>query len=198
MFEFGEVAVEVESSDEFEHAGGHEQHEAGYRVKAKGVGGVWIHHNGNAVVKESDGEEDANGPTQPRVYVAVGIEQPTEEEWREAVGDSGEALAEGMTAMKSAADGFRESAVYDDDEKGGEKLARLEDDGFARGKFSNVRGFALPFTPLHQAITFAERGKDRNREKVGNQNVKDAASGIGNAFPGSGGCKYQEESVKHE
>ncbi len=62
MLEFGEVAVEVKSGDEFEHTGGHEQHEAGDHVKAKGMGGVGFHHERNAVVEESNGEEDADGP----------------------------------------------------------------------------------------------------------------------------------------
>ena len=189
MFEFGEVAVEVEGSDEFEHAGSHEEHEAGDHVKAKGMSGVRVHHDGNAVVKESNGQENADAPAQPRVDVAVRVEEPTEEEGGEAVGDGGEALGESMAAMKSAADGFSEAGVDGDDEKGGEKLAGFEDHGFARGKFSDVRGIALPFAPAHQAITFAEGGEEHNREKVGDQNVKDAASGVGNAFPGSGGCK---------
>lgn len=189
MFEFGEVAVEVEGSDEFEHAGGHEKHEAGDHVEAKGVRGVRVHHDRNAVVKEGNGEEDADAPAQPWVDVAVRIEEPAEEEGGEAVGDGGETLGECMAAMKSAADGFSEAGVDGDDEKGGEKLAGFEDDRFARGKFSDVRGFALPFAPMHQAITFAEGGEEHNREEVSDQDVKDAASGIGNAFPGPGGCK---------
>jgi len=197
VFEFGEVAVEVEGSDEFEHACGHEEHEAGDHVQAKGVGGVRVHYDRNAVVKESNGEENADAPAQPRVDVAVRVEQPAEKEGGEAIGDSGEALGESMAAMKSAADGFGEAGVNGDDEKGGKKLAGFEDDGFALGKSSDVGGFALPFAPMHQAKTFAEGGEEHDWEKVGEQDVKDAASGVGNAFPGSGGGEYQEESVKH-
>ena len=43
MFEFGKVAVEIKSSDEFEHASRHEKHEAGDRVKTEGVSGVRFH-----------------------------------------------------------------------------------------------------------------------------------------------------------
>ena len=112
--------MEIERGDEFEHAGGHEEHEAGDHVEAKGVGGVRVHHNGNAVVKQSDGEEYSDAPAQPWVDIAVGIEQPAEEEGREAIGDGSEALGESMAAVKSAADGFSKAGVNGDDEKGGE------------------------------------------------------------------------------
>ena len=79
MFEFGEVAVEVEGRNEFEHAGGHEEHEAGDHEKAKGMGGIRVHHDRNTVVKESNGEEDADGPAQPWVDVAMRIEQSAQE-----------------------------------------------------------------------------------------------------------------------
>ena len=197
MFEFGEVAVEVEGGDEFKHSGGHEKHEAGDHVKAKGVSGIRLHHDRNAVVKEGDGEENADGPTHPGIDVAEGIEEAAEEEWREAVRNGGKALREGVAAMKSAADGFRQGSVDGDDKKGGEKLAGLEDEGLATGEFSQMRGFPLPFAAVHEAITFAEGSEEHDREKVGDEDEKDAAPGVGDAFPGSGGGKDKEESVKH-
>ena len=50
---------------------------------------------------------------------------------------------------------------------------------------------------MYQAIAFADGGEEHDWEEVGDEDVKDAASGIGNAFPGSGGGEYQQESVKH-
>lgn len=56
MFEFGKVAVEIKGGDEFEHAGGHEEHEAGDHVEAKGMGRIGIHREGDAVIEESEGK----------------------------------------------------------------------------------------------------------------------------------------------
>ena len=79
MFEFGEVAVKIESRDDLQHSGGHEHHETGDHVKSKCVSRIRFHHNGNAVVKQSDGEDNANAPTQPWIDVVEGIEQTTKQ-----------------------------------------------------------------------------------------------------------------------
>lgn len=54
MFEFGELAAQIKSGDEFEHAGGHEEHEARDDKKAEGMGGVGIHDDRNTVVEKGD------------------------------------------------------------------------------------------------------------------------------------------------
>jgi hypothetical protein len=92
VLEFGKISVEVESGDEFEHAGGHQEHEAGDHVESKSMGGIGIHRERDAMIKESYGKENADGPTQPRIDVAERIKQATEEKWREAVRDGGESL----------------------------------------------------------------------------------------------------------
>ena len=74
--------MEVEGGDEFKHSGGHEEHEAGDHVKAEGMSGIGVHHDGNTVVQECDGEENADGPTQPGIDVAEGIEEAAKKEWR--------------------------------------------------------------------------------------------------------------------
>ena len=139
------------------------------------------------MIKEGDGKENANGPTEPGINVAEGIEQPTEEEWHEAIGDGSKALGESVAAMKGAADGLREASVDGDDKEGQQKLAGLEDDCFARGKFSEVRRLALPFAPVHKTVAFADGGKEHDWEQIGGENVKDAAPGIHDAFPRAGG-----------
>ena len=189
MFEFWEVSVEVESSNEFEHAGGHEKHEAGDHVKTKGVGGVRVHHNRNAMIKEGDGKKNTDSPAQPWVNVAVCIEQSAKKEGREAVGDGRESLGDCVSAVKSAANRLGQGSIDHNNEKSCETLPGLEDDGFTLRKFSDMQGFAVPFAPMHQAITFSEGGEQHDWEEVGDEDVNDTASGIGNAFPGSGGGK---------
>ncbi len=86
--------------------------------------------------------------------------------------------------MKSAADGFGEGSVDDDDEKSGEKLAGFEDERLANGELSDVKGFALPFAPMHEPITFAEGSEEHDWKEISDEYVKDSAPGIDDAFPG--------------
>jgi hypothetical protein len=102
-----------------------------------------------------------------------------------------------VSAVKSAADGFGEGSVDDDDEQSGEELASFEDDRFADGEFTDVIRFALPFAPMHESKTFAEGSEEHDRKEIGDEDVKDTPSGIDDAFPGSSGGKDQEQSVKH-
>jgi len=196
VVELGEVAAEVKSGDEFEHACGHEEHQAGDHKKAKGVGRVGVHHDRNAVVEEGDGKQNADGPAQPGIDVAESIEQPTEKKGSESVRDGREPLGESVTAMKSAADRFGEGSVDDDHQKRRQKLKGLENDRLADGEFSDVIGFALPFAPMHQTPTFAKGSDEHDGEEIRDENVKDSAAGIDDAFPGPGGRKDQEQSVK--
>jgi hypothetical protein len=54
VLEFGELAVEIKSGHELEHSCGHQDHEAGDGLKAKGMGGVRVHGKRNTVVEEGD------------------------------------------------------------------------------------------------------------------------------------------------
>jgi len=99
--------------------------------------------------------------------------------------------------MKGATNGFGEAGIDGNDEKGGEELASFKDNGFATGEFVDVRGFALPFAPMRQAIAFPERSEKHEWKEISDEDVKDAAPGIGDVFPGSDGGKDQEQSVKH-
>jgi len=73
VFEFGELAVEIKSGDEFEHACGHEHHQAGDGVEAEGMCRIGFHDQRNSVVKEGNGEKDTDRPTQPGIDVAEPI-----------------------------------------------------------------------------------------------------------------------------
>jgi len=91
--------------------------------------------------------------------------------------------------MKSAADRFGEGSVDGDDEQSGDRLARFEDDRLTSREFSEMRGIALPFAPMHQSKTFAEGSEEHDWKQISDENVKHTATGIDNAFPGPGGGK---------
>lgn len=94
-----------------------------------------------------------------------------------------------MTAVKSTADRFSQSGINDDNEKRGQKLAGFEDDSFTNREFSKMRPYALPFAPMDESIAFAEGREEHDRKEIRDENVKHAASGIDDAFPGPGRSK---------